>query len=165
MQSVHCIRSPALIQPLSGRMPASRNLASAMLTRWPALPRLFRRRQAAAAALPPELRRRSCCRSRRCCGRRCRSRVPPARRAAHAAQRLHLGQALLFLVHAHGDELDHRLGDAQTALQFQHHRAVGFNGEQNVVAVVELAHHVGELAPAHLLHRLHHAAASGHRGA
>src|ERR1035438_6355822 len=38
------------------------------------------------------------------------------RAATDAAQSLDLGQALLFLVDAHGDELDHRLGNAQTAL-------------------------------------------------
>ena len=32
------------------------------------------------------------------------------------ADRLHLRQALLFFVHAHGDELDHLLGDAEAAL-------------------------------------------------
>ena len=59
------------------------------------------------------------------------------RNAANAAQSLYLSQSLLFLVDAHGDELDDRLSDAHTALQFKHPRAVGLNGQQNVVAVVE----------------------------
>src|ERR1035437_9318872 len=80
---------------------------------------------------------------------------------ADATQGLDLGQTLLFLVDAHGDEFDHRLGNAQAALQLQHHRAVGLDGQQNVVAVVELAHHVGELALAHLLHRLDQPATLG----
>ena len=42
--------------------------------------------------------------------------------------------------------------------------AIGLDGQQNVVAVVELAHHVGELAPAHLLDRLDHAATVGDGG-
>jgi len=31
--------------------------------------------------------------------------------------------------------------DAQTALEFQNHRSAGLDGKQNVIAVVELAHH------------------------
>src|ERR1035438_1331071 len=80
--------------------------------------------------------------------------------AANSAQGLHLGQALLFFVDADGDELDHRLGYAQTALELKHSGAIRLNGEQNVVSVVELAHHVGELAAAHLLDSLNRAAAS-----
>ncbi len=39
--------------------------------------------------------------------------------ATRAAEGLHLCKTLLFLVNAHGDELDDRLGDAETALQFR----------------------------------------------
>ena len=44
------------------------------------------------------------------------------------------------------------------------HRATGLDRHQNVIAVIELADQVGELAPAHLLHRLHHAPAIGDGG-
>src|ERR1700722_717252 len=98
-------------------------------------------------------------------GSRCRRRMLNRRwLAANSAQSLHLGQTLLFLVDAHGDELDHRLSNAQTALEFQDHRAGGLDGEQNVVAVVELAHHVSKLAATHLLDSLHHSAATGNGG-
>src|ERR1035438_6300955 len=84
--------------------------------------------------------------------------------AANSAQSLDLGQTLLFLVDAHGDELDHRLSNAQAALQLEDHGAGGLDGEQNVVAVVELAHHVSKLAATHLLDILHHSAATGNGG-
>jgi len=86
------------------------------------------------------------------------------RAATNAAQCLYLGQTLLFFVNANRDELDHRLGNAQAALQFQHHRAIGFDGHQDIVAVIELAHGVSKLAPAHLLDRLDHTATIGDRG-
>src|SRR5438270_3791 len=77
------------------------------------------------------------------------------------AMSANLGQALLFLVHAHGDELDHRLSDAETTLEFGDHSSVGLNGQQNVVAVVELANGVGELAAAQLFGLLDDAATTG----
>src|SRR5450631_2064696 len=85
--------------------------------------------------------------------------------AAYTAQGLHLGEAFLFFVDAYGDEFDHRLSNAKATLQFQHNSAVGLNGEQHVVAVVEFANHVSKLAPAHLFDILYDATAIGDIGA
>src|SRR5438270_393492 len=74
------------------------------------------------------------------------------------ANRLDLRQTLLFFVHAHRDELDHLLGNAQTALDLRDQRALCGNVHQNVKAVVELTYGVGEPASAHLLNALHLAA-------
>src|SRR5271170_1199864 len=56
------------------------------------------------------------------------------------AEGLDLCQALLFFVHAHGDELDHLLGHAQAALDLSDQRTRGGNIQQHVKAVIELAH-------------------------
>ena len=80
------------------------------------------------------------------------------------AQGLHLGQTLLFLVHAHGDELDHRLGDAQAALDLADQAARRGDREQHIEAVVELADGVGQTAASHLLDALDLAAAGGDVG-
>src|SRR5580698_8563858 len=83
---------------------------------------------------------------------------------ARSTDGLDLVDALLLFIHAHGDELDHRLGDAQTALKLGHQLAVGVDGQQNVVAFAELAHEVGQLAASQLLGGADRAAAVGHRG-
>src|SRR5215472_14537588 len=74
---------------------------------------------------------------------------------------LDLGDALLFLVGAHGDELDHLLGDAEAALNLVDERRGRLDDEEDVEAVVELADGVGEPATAHLLGLLHGAATLG----
>src|SRR5579862_2849733 len=70
------------------------------------------------------------------------------------ADRLDFVQALLFFIDAHSDELDHRFGDAQAALQFVNQTAPTFDRKQNVDAVMEPADYVGQAALAHLLHAL-----------
>ena len=44
-----------------------------------------------------------------------------------------------LLVHAHGDELDHRLCHAQAALELGNQVAIRIDHQQDIVAVVELA--------------------------
>src|SRR6201996_4513968 len=80
---------------------------------------------------------------------------------ARCADRLDLVRALLFLVRAHGDELDHRLSHAKTALHLGNQIAFCLNDQQDVIAVIELAYHVGQLAPAQLLGRLQNATTVG----
>src|SRR3569833_2669512 len=104
-------------------------------------------------------------RGRNCGSRRGgRSRRFRAYLATGSAERFYLGQSLLFLVHAHGDELDHRLRDAQTALKLEDHGASGFFGHLDVIAVIKFADKVGQLAAAHLLDVLHYAATVGDAG-
>src|SRR5581483_7411755 len=74
---------------------------------------------------------------------------------------LDLGDALLFLIGAHGDELDHLLGDAEAALNLVDERSRRLDNEKNVEAVVELADGVGQPAAAHLLGLLDGASALG----
>ena len=80
------------------------------------------------------------------------------------AQLLDLVDALFFLVHADGDELDDRLGHAQAAFQFGHQAAIRFHGQQVVIALVELADGVGQLAVSQLLARYQLAIALGNGG-
>ena len=77
------------------------------------------------------------------------------------ADGLHFGEALLFFVHANGDELDHLLGNAEATLDLGDELALGGDGEQDVEAVVEFADSIGETATSHLLDRLHFAATRG----
>ena len=77
------------------------------------------------------------------------------------AMRLDLRHALVFLVHANGEELDHRLGHAQTALDLGDQRSRSLDDQQNVKAIIELLDRIGQPAAAHLLGRLHRAATRG----
>ena len=63
---------------------------------------------------------------------------------------LDLGETLFFFVHADGDELDDRLGDAEAALDFSDELGGRGYGEQDIETVVELLYGVGEAAAAHL---------------
>src|SRR3984957_16271277 len=69
--------------------------------------------------------------------------------------RLDLVQTLLLFIDTHGEELDHWLGDAQTALQLVNQTTAAFDGEQHVNAVVELPHRVGQPPLAHSFHALY----------
>ena len=63
---------------------------------------------------------------------------------------LHLVETLGLFIHTNGNELDHRFDNAQAPLDFRNQLAVSVDREQNVVAVVELADRVGELATTQL---------------
>src|SRR4029077_9555414 len=87
---------------------------------------------------------------RRCCGRRrCGNLL------ACIANRFDLVEALLFLVNAHADELEHRFGHAQPALEFVNQAARSLNCEQDVHSIVKAANGVSEPPLAHLLDVLH----------
>src|SRR5258706_1930901 len=102
------------------------------------------------------------CRRRRRFFRYCR------RHRAHfllrVAQLLDLVQTLLLFVDAHGEVLDHWLSNAQTALQFMHHRASALNRHQNVEALTELAHHVRQTPFAHAIDTLDRTSSRSHGG-
>src|SRR5277367_2409669 len=66
--------------------------------------------------------------------------------------RLDLVQPLLLFVDAHGQELDHRLGNAQPALQFVNQAAAAFDGEQHVDAVMKFPDGVSQPPLAHAFH-------------
>src|SRR3982074_2586772 len=90
---------------------------------------------------------RSLCRSGRCgcCrrrGRRCRGSRLRTHLFARVAELLDLVQPLLLFINANGEELDYRLSDAQTALEFMHDGTAALNDHQDVKAVMELAHGV-----------------------
>src|SRR5450432_2334339 len=80
------------------------------------------------------------------------------------ADGLDLVQALLLLVDANRDELDHRFGDAQAALQFVNQPAGALHGKQHIDAIVKPADHVGQAALAHFLYALHVSARGRNRG-
>src|SRR4051812_43378179 len=96
-------------------------------------------------------------------GRRCSGSFHRCRRTLHArgAKGLDLVNALLRFINAHGDELDHRLGDAQAALQLVHHLARAFDRHQDVKPIHELADNVRQPALAHLVNRLYGSLAAG----
>src|ERR1700733_10643379 len=74
---------------------------------------------------------------------------------ARLAKLLDLLQAFLFFIDAHREELDHLLGDAQTALEFVDHGSRAFDRHQNVDTLTELAHRVGQTPLAHAVHTLY----------
>src|SRR5215470_17753821 len=57
---------------------------------------------------------------------------------------LDLVESFLFLVDAHGKELDHRLADTQATLELVNQPTTAFDGEQDVNAFVKAAHQVRE---------------------
>src|SRR5689334_22637157 len=67
---------------------------------------------------------------------------------------LDLVEPLLLFINAHGDELDHRFGHAQTTLQFVDDRAVAFHRQQYEDSIMETANGVCEppLSPNFALH-------------
>ena len=77
---------------------------------------------------------------------------------------LHLGQALVLLVRADGDELDHLLGHTQAALQLGDERAVGRDVQQDILTVKKLADGVSQTPAAELLNVADFAAAIGDHG-
>src|ERR1700674_1712297 len=68
------------------------------------------------------------------------------RLAARVLDGLDFVEALLLFVDAHGEKLDDRLSDAQTALEFVNQAAAALDRQQDVDAVVKFAHGVGEAA-------------------
>src|SRR5579863_8657100 len=71
---------------------------------------------------------------------------------------LDLVEALLLLINAHAEELDHRLGHTQAALQFVHQSAAAFKREQNEKTVVEPADDICQPPLAHFFDTLHRSA-------
>src|SRR5579863_8481211 len=67
---------------------------------------------------------------------------------AFIASLLALVDFLLLLVDAHGDELDHHVGDAHAALHFVHQIGRARKNEQHVTAFVEFRNAIGQLADA-----------------
>src|SRR5580658_5403357 len=77
------------------------------------------------------------------------------RLAFRVFDRLDLIQALLLLINAHGEKLDHRLGNAQPALQFMNQATTAFDSQQHVNTVVKLPDGVSQPPLAHALDTLH----------
>src|SRR5580704_6115032 len=75
--------------------------------------------------------------------------------ALRVFDRLDLIQALLLLIYAHGEKLDHRLSHAQAAFQFMNQATTAFDSQQHVNAVVKLPDGVSQPPLAHALDTLH----------
>src|SRR5580693_4679528 len=77
--------------------------------------------------------------------------------------RLDFVQAFLLFIDAHGKKLDHRFGNAQTALQFMNQATAAFDRQQHVDAVVKFPDGVSQPPLAHAFHVLHVPGRRGHR--